>query len=419
MDALRTASLVLEWIIALAWIGRLAEAVAGFGGVPNLWDPEFDAIPEGSPRVTVIVPARNEAANIAACIKSLLRQDYPNLRVIAVDDRSTDSTGVTLDQLGAGNQAGRLKVLHVKVLPAGWLGKTHAMALAARTAVTADATDYLLFTDADIVFAPEAVRRALVAAVRTRADHFVTLPTTISKTRGEALVLAFLQVIGMWAVRTWRVADPKAKRDAIGVGAFNMLRTGVYRQIGGFETLRMEVLEDLTLGRLVKLAGLRQRVAIAPGLVSVHWASGVLGIIRGMTKNFFAVFEYRVSLLLLATLATAVLCIGPAVLLAVPEARLPSLLAWAAAAGMYAISSRVSQLSPWYAVLMPAGAAIVVYAMLRSTLVTLFRGGVTWRGTFYSLEELRRHHLLRRARAAGSLSDSLGEPSDSIYDSLR
>lgn len=406
MSGLHTAAVVLAWAIALGWLTRLVEALSGFPKLLQLLNPEFDEEPEGSPRVAVIVPARNEAANIAACLQSLLAEDYAQLVVIAVDDRSTDGTGALLDGFVSHSMPGRLQVLHVTELPEGWLGKTHAMAIAAQTAIASLQPDYLLFTDADIHFAPQAIRRSLVAAVRTRADHFVALPTTIAKTAGEAVALSYLQLIGMWAVRTWRVADPKAKRDAIGVGAFNLLRTDVYRKIGGFEALRMEVLEDLTLGRMLKYAGFRQRVGIAPGLVSVHWAAGVRGIIRGLTKNFFAVFEYRLPLLLTALIATAVLCIGPLVALAVPGARLPALVAWGAATGMYSISSRVSRLPLWCAAFLPVGAAVVAYAMLRSALVTLVRGGVTWRGTFYPLEELRRHHSVRKIGWTGLSPDS-------------
>ena len=398
MHGLHVAMVVLAWGIAVAWLTRLAEAATGFPKLPHLLRPEFDTTPEGAPRIAVIVPARNEAANIRSCVESLLRQDYARLCVFAVDDRSTDATGVLLNELAMANTGDRLCVLHVAELPTGWLGKTHAMALAAGAAIESYHPDYLLFTDADIDFAPDAIRRSLVAAVRGRADHFVTLPTTLAKSGGEAVVLSFLQLIGMWAVRTWRVSDAKARRDAIGVGAFNLLRADVYLQIGGFEALRMEVLEDLTLGRAVKAAGFQQQVGVAPGLVSVHWAAGVRGIIRGLTKNFFSVFQYRIGLLLLAALGITVLCIGPAILLAVPAARLAALLAWAAAAGLYAISSRVSRLPPWCPFFLPVAAALVVYAMLRSLLVTLARGGVIWRDTFYPLQELRRR---RRSRGAG------------------
>ena len=146
------------------------------------------------------------------------------------------------------------------------------MALAARHAIALHHPDYLLFTDADVLFHPDAIRRSLAQAVATHADHFVTFPTPIIKTLGEGMLLGFLQ---SWASGPPALAssNPKAIRDSVGIGAFNLLRTPAYQQLGGFDALRMEILEDLTLARRVKLAGLRQRVAFAPGMVTLHWAA--------------------------------------------------------------------------------------------------------------------------------------------------
>lgn len=381
----------LAWLLAIAWVAKYVEARRGIPRLPHLWQSTFDRQPEGRPSIAVVVPARNEAANVTACLHSLLRQDYAPLTVIAVDDRSTDATGALLDELAAVVPADRFAVLHVRDLPPEWLGKPHAMALGAQKAIDSWNPDYLLFTDADIHFAPDAIRRSLVGAVSGRADHFVTLPTTISRSCGEAILLAFLQVLAMWAARSWRASDPEAQRDAVGVGAFNLVRTQVYLHLGGFEALRMEVLEDLMLGRRIKRAGYRQVVGVAPGMVSVHWAAGARGIIRGMTKNIFAAFNYRLTFVLLAAAGMALLTIGPAALLALPGARLPAAVACIAAGGVYVLSHRMSRLSSWNAFFMPIAAAMVVYAMLRSVLVTVARGGVTWRGTFYPLAELRCH----------------------------
>jgi hypothetical protein len=377
MHLLSLAATAFAWLIAFAWLYKLLEAARGLATVPNLLAPAYDIAPAGGPSLTVIVPARNEAEGIAACLESLLNQDYANLRVIAVDDRSTHGD--------------RLKVLTVKELPANWLGKTHAMALAARTAIEIHQPDYLLFTDANILFRPDVLRRALAQAVATQSDHFVLLPTTLVKTRGEGMLLSFLQVMSMWAIRVWRVADPKAKRDALGVGAFNLLRTPVYQQIGGFDAASMEILEDLELGQRVKRAGFRQRAATGPGMVCVHWAAGARGIVTGMTKNLFAVFRFRMELLLGAAAWMVLFCIAPVAFLAIPGTRIAGLLTLVSAAGLYALSSRTSRISPVYSLTLPIAAAVVVYSMLRSMGITLFRGGVTWRGTFYPLEELREH----------------------------
>jgi len=358
--------------------------------VPNLLANEYDVAVEGEPSLAVIVPARNEAAGVRACVESLVGQDYARLRVIAVDDRSTDGTGAILDKLAAA-RGGRLEVLHVQTLPGGWLGKTHAMALAVRRAMEKDGCEYLLFTDGDVVFRVDAVRRALAMACAEEADHLVVLPTTVVKTWGEGMLLAYLQVMAVWVVRIWRVADAKAGRDALGVGAFNLMRAESYKELGGFEAMPMEIVEDLTLGRRVKNAGLRQQVAIAPGMICVHWAAGVRGILNGMTKNVFAVFRFRAGMLVLAAAAIAVACLGPVGFLAVPGMRGAGLVALLSVAGLYALLRRTNRISPVYAALFPIAAALVVGTMLRSMATAVWRGGVDWRGTFYSLAELRDH----------------------------
>jgi GT2 family glycosyltransferase len=392
------------WLIALAWLYKFVESFVGYPKVPNLLDAKFEVAPAGDPSVVVIVPARNEATHVAACLGSLLAQDYVNMRVIAVDDRSTDATGSVLDRLAAEHPK-KLTVLHIAELPAGWLGKTHAMAVAADSAIAQYSPDYLLFTDADIHFQKESIRRALAQAVATSADHFVLMPTLIVRNAGEAMVLSYIQTMSLWGLRPWRVADPRARRDAIGVGAFNMVRAAAYLQIGGFEATPMEVLEDLYLGRRIKWAGLSQRVAVAPGMIQVHWAPGASGIVRGLTKNIFALFRFRPLPLLAAAIGTAIISLAPFALLALPETRIPAFVALASIAGVYALSARISRISPFYAVLFPFAAGLVVYAMLRSMLVTLQDGGVTWRGTFYPLDELRRH-MVRALQSNDLASDS-------------
>jgi glycosyltransferase involved in cell wall biosynthesis len=382
--------ITLAWLIAFAWLWKAIGAARGLPRIPNLLEAKYDLSPTGNPSITVIVPARDEAANIAATLNSLIAQDYPNVQIIAVDDRSTDSTGAIMDDLAA-NHPDRLSAIRIEVLPAGWLGKTHAMSFAARHAIAAHHPDFLLFTDADVLFTPDAIRRSLAEAVTTQADHFVTFPTPIIKTPGEGMLLGYLGIMGLWATRPWRVSNPKAIRDSVGIGAFNLLRTTAYQQLGGFDSLRMQILEDLTLARKVKLAGLRQRVAIAPGMVTIHWASGLLGIIRVMTKNLFAIFQFRIPLVLLSILWFTLFCIAPAAFLFIPQTRLPAILTLAAVAGLYILSSRHSHISPWNAILFPVSAAIFIYSLILSTVTTLKDGGVTWRGTFYPLAELRRN----------------------------
>ena len=380
------AAQLAAWLVALMWLGKSFAATRGLPRIPDLLQPVNDISPAGAPSITVIVPARNEAADIAATLESLLSQDYPNLQIIAVNDRSTDQTGDLITAL-ADQHPEQLRALHIAELPPGWLGKTHAMALAARQAPT----DYLLFTDGDVLFRSDAIRLSLANAVATHADHLITIPTTIIKRWDEAAILAFFQIFGLWGARPWRIADPKAKRDALGIGAFNLLRREAYLEIGGFEALRMEIVEDLGLGRRIKRAGLAQRIAFGRGLVRVHWASGVNGLVNVMTKNLFSAFRFYVWLALLACLWLLVFCVAPVGLLFWSPTRIPAVFTFAAILWAYRLLGRLSGLSSWNVFALPFSAIIFAFALLRSMFTTLKQGGVIWRGTFYPLGELRKN----------------------------
>ena len=158
MHFLHVALPITAWLIALAWLYKLAEAARGLRSLPNLLTHAYDSAPERGPSVAVVVPARDEAASVAACLESLIGQDYENVRIVGVDDRSTDQTGAIMDALALAHGA-RFEAIHIASLPAGWLGKTNAMAVAARHAIATHNPDWLLFTDADVVFRPDALRR--------------------------------------------------------------------------------------------------------------------------------------------------------------------------------------------------------------------------------------------------------------------
>ena len=364
--------------MAGAWLTQVVGAAVGLPSVEDLTRPEHDLAPAGS--VTVIVPAKNEERDIGECLRSLMGQDYP-VEIIAVNDRSTDGTGAVMRSLAGPG----LRCVTIGELPAGWLGKTHAMAVAAEGLTS----DWVLFTDADIFFRADALRRAVAYAEATGADHLVVGPTTIIRRWDEGAILALFSVFGLFAARPWKVADPKA-RDAIGIGGFNLLRTAAYRELGGFGAVRMDVVEDLALGRRVKEFGLRQRFAYGVGLVRVHWASGARGLIGVMTKNVFAATNYHVSLILLGCLWLCGFYVAPFVLVWWPRFMWPCLVVIGSMGVGYRLLGRLTGLGWWNFLLAPFAAGVFVFVLLRSTVVTLWDGGVTWRGTFYELGELRR-----------------------------
>jgi GT2 family glycosyltransferase len=375
----------LMWLIALSTVMKALAAMVGIPKLPNLLTANYDRTPEGNPTLTVVVPARNEQNDVEACLRSLLQQDCPHLQILAVDDRSTDRTGVLMDGLAAAYPQ-RLSVLHITELAEGWLGKNHAMAKAA----AATRSEYLLFTDADVIFRSDSLRRSLVYARESGADHVITMPTAISHRWDEAALLGFFQILGLWGAPVWRVAEPRS-RTALGIGAFNLVRRSAYEAIGGFEALRMEIVEDVSFGRRIKQAGLAQRAAFGRGLVCVHWASGANGIVNVMTKNLFSAFRFSIPLVLLGCGWLAGCCIAPFVLVFYPPTLIPAGLIVISLAVKYRLLSPHSGISGWNVLLAPFAAMVFVYAIAKSTVTTLRQGGVIWRGTFYPLAELRRH----------------------------
>ncbi len=383
---------IFHWIagsiLALAWASRVVEAAIGMPRIADVARPEWDRRPATQPRVSIIVPARNEEQDIGATLSALLALDYSNYEIIAVDDRSTDETGALMEEVAASSAAhGLLHVVHVAELPPGWMGKTHAMWTAAAQATG----DWLLFTDADVLFKADSVRRVMAYAEAEKADHVVLFPRMIMKRPGERMMIAFFQALFVFGHRPWKVADPGAQ-DHMGVGAFNMIRRMVYESVGTYRALRMEVLDDMKLGKVVKNAGYAQRNVFGEDLISLRWAKGAFGIVNNLTKNFFAVLSFQWPRTVASVLGLAFLNLGPflGVWLAHGWARLPYAVALVSLFGIYWGMARLSDVAPYYFLLHPVSTTLFMYTLVRSMVLTIRQGGIVWRGTKYPLEELRR-----------------------------
>jgi glycosyltransferase involved in cell wall biosynthesis len=387
-------------ILALAWFSRIVDAALGMPSVADVSRPEWDRDPVslgGNPRLSIIVPARNEEETIEQALNTLLALDYDNYEVIAVNDRSTDSTGEILERIERTTNAisqnatakarPTLRVVHHTELPPGWLGKTHAMWTAANHATG----DWLLFTDADVLFKSDSVRRALAYAESVPADHVVLFPQMIMKRPGEYMMIAFFQTMFMFGHRPWKVADPSTD-DHMGVGAFNLVRRRTYDAVGTYQALRMEVLDDMKLGKVVKKAGFAQRNVFGGDLISIRWAKGAFGIVNNLTKNFFAVLSFQWWRTVISALGLAFLNFGPflGMFLAHGWARIPYAVALFSMFSIYIGMSWRSAVPPYYFLLHPLSTALFIYTLLRSMILTLWNDGIVWRGTKYPLEELRK-----------------------------
>jgi len=370
--------------VALFWILTAVLGYRGMARIPTLTRvAAFDG--PTFPRVSILFAARDEAAKLPEALASLLAVDYPNYEVIAVDDRSEDATLEILNDFA--RRDSRLRVIHIAELPQGWLGKPHALEMAYRESTG----EWLVFTDADVQFAPDLLRRALALLQQEGSDHLTLLAGLDLRGFWEPTAVGYLGVCFALGVRPWQVSDPKSK-VYMGVGAFQMIRRSTYEAIGTHRRLAMEVLDDMKLGKLVKQNGFRSNVAPSENLLRIRWQEGIGNVIKGMTKNMFAGFDFNIAKTVAGVAGIFVISVLP--ILGVIFARGPAQIA----AGVAAVVAMLfeaqlmtqAKASRWFGVTHALGALIVCYIIVRSMVVTPGRGGVVWRGTFYALEELRK-----------------------------
>jgi len=348
--------------------------------------------PPAWPRLSVVIPACNEAAALESALASVVAQDYPDLEIILIDDRSSDGTAAIVDRMAACDS--RILAIHVEQLPEGWLGKVHALDLGARKA----GGSWLLFTDADVHMAPGLLRRAIAYAAHHSIDHLAAVPDFWPNSPLVDASLAMFCRAFVVAMRVWGVADPKS--DAfIGVGAFNLVRRETLQHTEGLSWLRMEVGDDLGLGMMLKRSGARSCLVNAHGLLGLHWYRTLGEMAHGAEKAYATAAHCSLT-------RVAVLCLG---MLAMEWAPLAALAAsgigfrsvwhvpglfWsgvamlAAAFGGSLIITRWARSRLWPSLLFPLAAAVAAAVMLRSGWLGYRRGGIVWRGTLYPKAEL-------------------------------
>lgn len=330
---------------------------------------------------SVVIAARDEESRIENAIRNLLTQREVSLEVIVIDDRSTDRTAEILTRLT--QQDDRVRMQRIQKLPDGWLGKCYACHIGAANANG----KWILFTDADCWMKPDVIARALRVANRDQVDHVTLTPGVASGSVGaQAWHLAFLISLANWLSGVNR-DRPKAY---LGLGAFNLVQASAYRQCGGYESLRMTVLDDVRLGLLLQRAGKRTRAFLGGDDVECHWGTTVGEMIRIHEKNYFAAMDFRLAVALMAGL-------GGMFFWCIPIAGLLTGTAVGVATGIamfslcipaYTLSRRLGwNGTSW--LLTPLIFPVLFYAMLKSAWVTIRRGGVLWRDTFYSLDALR------------------------------
>jgi len=433
--AISAVLLATAWIVLGVLLRRAARNIPALAPVLEAAPPLSD--PPRLPSLSVVVTARDEAASIGTTVRRLMGQRYPEMEVIAVDDRSSDGTAGILDRLKAecgpapgahGRPGPELVVIHIRDLPRGWLGKCHAC----HTGASRARGEWILFLDGDVEVADdELLARVVALAEEHRIDHIAVIPDQRPVSPMQAALLAVFAQMYLLAARLYEM-HRDLRRGGAGIGAFNLVRRAAYDRIRGHTLLKLDPTDDFKLGRLLKESGARQRFFDGLGLVRCPWHRGALNVARGLEKNFFAGFGYSVTELIAFTGLALILTFGPAVagaLASLPAVGGPpaagslpdadpgraavALIAWFPLAlqalvvwtGFRTHTRRHGGNAFLLSALSPAAVLLLLAAAWNSAVRVLARGGVVWRDTFYPLAELRAG--LVRAGAGRPLGGSL------------
>lgn len=388
----------MDWFIPLL-LGGLCGCwlVVAALSLPSFLDPRplEPLVPRAGswPKVSVIITALDEEATIEPALRTLLAASYPNLELIAVNDRSRDATGEVIDRLAATSAV--LRPVHIRELPAGWLGKVHAMA----TGVEAARGEWLLFTDADVHFGPAVIERAIHVAEQEQLDHLTLWPRLVGQGLPlRAALVAFMTNL-IFLLRPHRIGGPES-RGFVGVGAFNLVRRESLARTPGLEWLRMEVVDDTGLARMLVDHGCRSSWRSAVADLSVEWYPSVSAMIRGLEKNMYGAFShFRLSVFLSKLALILPFVIAPYLALLLPGPwwqKVAGLVPFGVWISLAWLAARPAGYGLLEALLAPfLGAAIMFIALFRSAWMTWRNRGIRWRGTFYPLRDLQAGARLR------------------------
>ncbi len=338
-----------------------------------------------SPLVSLIIPACNEEENIGKSLLSFVSQDYQNLEIIVVNDRSIDNTANILKKLKG--RFPQLIVLEITELPKGWMGKSHALARGAAVAQG----KYLLFTDADVILEKTTVARAVGYMTEKSLDH-LTL-TFKNLTQGWLLNSLILDTgLGLlFAFKPW-MAKKRGTSHFVGIGAFNMVKKTVYQEIGGHESIKMHPIDDMMLGKVIKEHGFYQDCLLAYDFVRIPWYASVSEMVNGLQKNMFALVHYRILLIPVLLLAIIIVTILPVwgIFLADNYVRVICVLTVGIRLVTFYRGLRLQGLPCYYLPGCLITPYISCYIILKSAVVTIRQGGISWRGKHYALSDLRK-----------------------------
>ena len=341
----------------------------------------FDEFPtaQNFPRVSVLVPARNEEANIRGCVESLLAQNYPDFEVLVLDDNSTDQTRAILEQIS--QQASRLKIHNGETLPAGWLGKHWACHQLSQKA----SGELILFTDADTSHEPNTLRDSVSALIAQNTDLVTAFPREEMLTWGERLTVPIMG-FGLFCFFPILLAEKfHLPAFSITVGQFMLFRCSAFEAIGGYEAIHNHPVDDIKLGQNIIAQGFRWRLMDATQYITCRMYHSFSDALDGFTKNIFAVFNHHVLLYCIGWYWIAVSFLVPIYALfnkAIVPIEFPTsiaLIAISEALLMIWLAYRRFRIPAYLVLLYPVSLLIFTLIAFRSLIYSLTGYG-TWKG---------------------------------------
>ncbi len=339
------------------------------------------------PPVVIIIPVRNEETHLEEALQSVCQLTYSHFRVLVINDRSTDRTQEILETIAS--RYPNVSLLHIEFLPAGWLGKNHAL----HKGCNATWEEWILFTDADVYFQPDTLSKAMQYCQEQHLDHLTVLPYVHSRSVWLNSLLATFVIMLEIRQRPWSIRDP-ASRASLGIGAFNLVNRQAYKRAGTHQAIALRPDDDLKLGERIKASGGRQDALYGEGQIQLEWYASVADFVNGLMKNMFSVYGYSLLKTIIAgVLPTVLFFVLPVPLLLMAGGtteRLLALLIFLSQFLLFVIPHG-HRTKWWYTFILPVAGLLMVYIMLRSALITLKQKGIYWRETFYPLSELMKN----------------------------
>ena len=337
------------------------------------------------PFISIIFSALNEERDIENALKTMLALDYPKFEVIAINDRSTDRTPAILDHYQT-QYPDRLRVIHIQSLPQGWLGKNHALHIGAKQAKG----DWLLFTDADVIMKKDLLKKAISYMTETNTDHLTIFEHHIRRPFWLKVFYLSHYMTYSLVVKPWRIRYAWSKKS-LGHGSFNLVSKKSYVHCGGHQAIAMECLDDLKFGKLLKQHGFQQDTVDGRDFIEREWYKSLPEMIYGLKKNSFAFYEYRLLPTVRDLLFAFIFYIWPliAIFVCTDTIRMINLFNVALTIYMGVYIAKQYRLEKRFAVFYPISILILLYSILNSVVSIYANKGVNWRGTHYSLDQLR------------------------------